>query len=266
ALAFVRAAHVVEDPMAEDGRLRRQQRLLSALVRAAASGRTLTDPSRVNRIVAVMAANTFVDNVDGSQLATLAGALGGLNSEDVTFVTLPTTDAGDHRDLRREDATGLFRAIIDGSPLPGEAATGGAPTPGADTQPVAVPPEQIKLQVINGTGEGGLATNVAKRLRSVGFEVVKMDNATQNVDRTVIRYAAAREQQALSVAAAVPRAALQVDPAMGGAIEVILGSDFDGVIEAVRLGQPVPARPVVQAPPGSPVRLDTQNAADTSCA
>ena len=268
ALAFVRASHVAEDPTAEDGRIGRQQKLLSALVRAVASGRTLVDPGRLDHLVRAMAANTFVDNVDAGQLSGLAGALGGLDAGRVTFVTLPTTEAADHRELRREDSAALFRAIIDGTPIAGERPAGGPQQqPGGGGQQVTtVPPEQIKLQVVNGTGQEGLATQIAKQLRSVGFEVVKMDNAPQHADRTVIRYAASREPQALSVAAAVSRAALQLNPAMGGAIEVTLGGDFDGAIESVRLGEAVQVRTVEQEQPDARARLDTLNAADTSCA
>jgi LCP family protein required for cell wall assembly len=270
ALDFVRASHVAGEQTpgdAEAGRIRRQQELLAALARAAASSQTLADPGRVNRLVDAMAANTFVDNVDANQLSRLAGALSELDAGRVTLVTVPATEAGDHRELRPEDATALFRAIIDDTSLTGDKPAAGPPQPGADQVPT-VPPDQIKLQVVNGTGQEGLATQIAKKLRTGGFQIVTMDNAPQRADRTVIRYAPGREKQALTVAAAVPRAALRLDPAMGGAVEVLLGGDFDGAVEPVRLGEPVQPRlslPAEQGQPTVPARPDTVNAADAPC-
>jgi LCP family protein required for cell wall assembly len=265
ALAFVRASQAADDPAAREqdgGQIRRQQELLAALVRSAASAQTLSNSGKLGRLIDVMAANTFVDNVDARLLKELAGSWSTLDPGKVMLVTVPTDADGDHRTLRSADATALFRAIIDGAPLAGDKPED-TPQPSGE-QVTTVPPNEIKLQVVNGTGTEGLATQVAKRLRSVGFEIVKMDNAPQRVDRTMIRYAASHEQQARSVAAAIPRAVLRLDPAMGGAIEVELGGDFDGAVESVRLGEPVPPRPVEQDKPDTP-RLDMRSAADTLC-
>jgi len=263
ALSFVRASHLAEDPSGESGRVLRQQQLLAAVARAAVTGGTLAHPGR---LIDALADNTFVDNVDADQLQALAGALTGMDPGKVTFATVPAgePDADGNQALRAEDATALFSALINGAPLAGEQPAASAPPPAAEPQPATVPPAEIKLQVQNATGEDGLATQIAKRLRAVGFDVVQMGNA-EHTDHTVIRFSAAREGHARSVAAAVPRAALQLDPTMGGAIQVVIGSDFDGVIQAVQLGQPVPGQPVQPAPAGPAAALHTIDAAEAGC-
>jgi LCP family protein required for cell wall assembly len=286
ALAFVRASHVPTDPPAEHGRVLRQQQLLAAVARAATSD----GGPDAHRIVDALAGRTLVDNVDAGQLLGLATALNEMDPGRLAFVPVPADPApadpapagpapagpapgnaaapapgGSEpgETLRAEDAAALFTALVDGNPLPGERPGPTAPAAGGQ-QLTTVPPAQIKLQVQNGTGQDGLATQITKRLRGVGFEVVQLGNA-ERTDRTVIRFGTSREAQARSVAAAIPRAALQLDPAMGGAIEVVVGSDFDGIIQPVQPGQPVPGQPVEAAPDPAAIQLDVVNGAASSC-
>jgi LCP family protein required for cell wall assembly len=276
ALAFVRASHVATDPPGEHGRVLRQQQLLAAVARAATSD----GGPDAHKVVDALAGSTLVDNVDVNQLLGLATALNQVDPGRLAFVPVPAnpvpanpapanagpdaagTDAGET--LRSEDAAALFTALVEGTPLPGERPGPQAPANQGGPQLATVPPAEIKLQVQNGTGQDGLATQIAKRLRGVGFEVVQLGNAGR-VDRTVIRFGTSREAQARSVSAAVPRAALQLDPAMGGAIEVVIGNDFDGAIQPVQPGQPVPGQPVEAAPAAAPIQLDIVNGAEGSC-
>lgn len=271
ALDFVRARHVRGDPTSDYGRIRRQQRFISALMREAMSERVLLDPGKLEDFVNAFAANTFGDNLGVDQLLTLGQSLHGLDAGRVTFVTVPTTgepNARGNEQLRAEDTAALFRAIIDGTPLPGETpappATGepgtstGEPTPAATVQP-----GEVKLQVLNGTLRGGLAGQAAMGLKAVGFDVVRVDNAGEQVERTVIRYAREREAHARTLAAALPSAILVEDPTMGTAVELVLGNDFDGKVVAPAPDGVPPAAP---QPPALPEDLATVNAADATCA
>jgi LCP family protein required for cell wall assembly len=245
ALNFVMARHVDGDQGSEEGRIHRQQRFMAALIRKA-----LSDPAKLDALISAVAAKAVVDNVGMGDLEALSRSLVELGAERVTFVAVPTTG---------EDAAALFRSIIDGS-----GAGGNEPK---TSSTVSVPAEQIKLQVLNGTGKDGLASQITRKLRTVGFEVVKVDNAPKREEQTVVRHSAAREAQAWSVAAAVPGAALQLDPAMGGAVELVLGTGFDGVIKSVEPGELVQGQPPVASAPAGPApeSLQTFNGADTSC-
>jgi LCP family protein required for cell wall assembly len=268
ALAFVRARNVAGDPTSDYGRIHRQQRMLAAVVRAALSDRVLGDPAKLGRLANALSAATVTDNVGVDGLVQLGRALGGLDAGRVTFVTVPTTGlttSNGNEELRAEDAKALFQAIIADGPLPNEAPAG-APDQSqtGPPPPVTVAPDQIKLQVVNGTGEDGLASQTASKLRDGGFDVVKVANG-EAAPRTIVHYASSHEQQARTVAAAVPGATLEIDEAMGGAVEVVLGKDFDGVIKPVQVGQSTPAAGP-QAPPQPVVILDTLSGSDTSCA
>jgi LCP family protein required for cell wall assembly len=264
ALNFVRARHVRGDPTSDYGRIRRQQKFISALMREAMSNQVLLDPGKLNDFVNAFAANTFGDNLGVDQMLTLGQSLHGLDAGQITFVTVPTTgepNARGNEELRVEDTVALFRTIIDGTPLPGEKPPppkplAGSPSPAGP--PPAMRPQDVKVQVLNGTDRGGLAGQAARDLQAAGFNIVKVDNANEQTTHTVVRYSSMREAYARAVAAAVPGAVLEVDPTMGTALELVLGSDFGGNI-APAGGAPPPA-------PRLPEDLSTVNAADTACA
>lgn len=262
ALNFVRARHIEGDPTSDYGRIRRQQVFLAALARKALSEGVLGDATRLGTLVEALAANTFADNVSVDDLLELGQAVQGLEAGKVSFVSVPTTGTANEKgneELRTEDAKALFRAVIDGAQPGGS----GKPGEGDAARPTLVAPAEVKLQVLNGTGVGGLAGQVARKLGEVGFSVVKVDNAKQDAPQTVVRYSAASEAQARTLAAAVPSAKLELDPSMGGALELVLGSGFDGVVTAVQAGQPAPDGQPAGTPAGGSQQL---SAADTACA
>jgi hypothetical protein len=82
------------------------------------------------------------------------------------------------------------------------------------------------------------------------------------VTRTVIRYASTQTAQAQLVASSVPTAALQLDPSMDGAIQVIIGPGFDSHVRAPHAGGTTRTPTVSEAPTG----LTYLNATNTSCA
>jgi len=263
ALDFVRARHVRGDPTSDYGRIRRQQRFISALMREAMSNHVLLDPGKLNAFVNAFAANTFGDNLGVEQMLTLGQSLHGLDAGRVTFVTVPTTgeaNARGNEELRATDTAALFRTIIDGTALPGEKPApptppAGSPGPAGTAAP-AVRPHEVKVQVLNGTERPGLAGQAARDLQNAGFNIVQVDNATERATRTVVRYSPAREAHARALAVAVPGAMLEADPTLGTALELVLGSDFGS------WAGPAPA----DSPPQPPVGLSTVNAGDAACA
>ncbi len=76
ALNLVRARHVIGDNASDLSRIRRQQVVLSAILRQVSSAGTLLDPSKLDRFLQAFTANTFTDNVSVSDLVR-AGRLAG---------------------------------------------------------------------------------------------------------------------------------------------------------------------------------------------
>jgi LCP family protein required for cell wall assembly len=257
ALNFVRADHVQGDAPGEYGKIARQQRFLAAVLRQVIGQSVLTSPSKLNALLGVFSRSTFGANMDVSALITLAQSLQGVNLNQITFITLPTTGSdnaqGEATPLT-DESTQLFNAIIGNAPLPGT-------TPASQDSNSPLTPQGIKIQVLNGgDAQGGAASQASQKLKQQGFSVVNGGNS-HNVDQTVIKYAAGDQAKAQLLGSAVPKAVLQEDPSANGAIELILGPNFDGNIVTAKSGGATtnPGTP-------SPTALTTLSAADTSCA
>lgn len=267
ALDYVTANQVSGDKQPADiSRIARQQRFLAAVLRKTIGQQNLLmNTGLLNNFLGTFTKSTFGDNMGVDQLAKLATSLQGLALGRITFVTVPTTgapNAAGEETLQASTSKQLFNAIIDNSPLPGE--TGGS-QPAAATPAKPVSAKDIKLQVINGIGDSapGAATRTANSLRQFGFVISQIGGpAPPGTTRTVIRYASGQQAQAQLLASSVPSAKLQVDPSMGGAIQLVLGPGFDDVVKAPKAGAVTATGGASEAPAG----LSYVNAANTSCA
>jgi LCP family protein required for cell wall assembly len=272
ALNFVRARKVKGDPTSDYGRIIRQQRFLSSLLRKAMSTEVLLNPGKLTNFVDAFSKATFGDNIGIEQLFTLGQSMQGVNAGKVTFITVPTVGEANKRgneELRAEASNALFEAIRQDVPLPGETTTPDDASTSTQAQQQSglmaqqqqpsgtVDPKTIKLQVLNGGNDtGGIAGDTADELGEFGFQVVRVGE-TEPVDKTIIKYSKSREAQAQTVKAAVPGATLVEDASMSGAILLILGPEFDGTVQSPTGGGQTP-----EVPDG----LSTVNAGDVSCA
>ncbi|MFB9905079.1 LCP family protein [Allokutzneria oryzae] len=269
ALSFVRARKVEGDPTGDYGRIKRQQAFLSSLLRKAMSGQVLSNPGRMQDFVSAFARATYGENIGVSQLLTLGQSLNGLEAGRVTFTTVPTTttkleDNKFREDLRVEATRALFTAIIDKTPLPGEKpSSNGSPNPQAGG-PTGPPPNpnEVKVQVLNGSSKPRLAENTAESLRKAGFEVVNVGGGEQ-VARTVIRFSAERALHAKVLQNTVSGAVLEEVPNMGGAVQLLLGPEFEW--KSPSGGGQNQQQPGTSQQPALPKDLSTVNAADEIC-
>lgn len=263
ALNFVRADQVAgASGPADVDRIARQQRFLAAALRKTIGQQNLLmSANLLNNFIATFSSATFGDNLAVDQLTKLATSLQGLSLGRITFVTVPTSPAAGGESIQADTGKQLFTAIIDNSALPGE--QGAAPA----TSNTPVSAQNIKLQVINGIGNSasGVATTTANELERQGYQISEIGGvAPPNVTRTVIKYAAAQQAQARLLSSSVPSATLQVDPTMGGAIQLIIGPGFDHVVQAPHAGGGATPPPATQSE--APAGLSYVNAADASCA
>ncbi|WP_326630435.1 LCP family protein [Nonomuraea fuscirosea] len=158
-------------------RIKRQQIFLSKVVAKATSSDLLTDVGRLRGFIAAAAGSVTMDPElanDTEQLIQIAMSAKEMTAGGVKFTTVPWGPAPDdpNRVVWKEpDATELFTSIkTDTEPVPGPSAT-------ASAKPkVAIKPEQVKVQVLNGTKTFGKAREVADELAKQGFNVVGLGN------------------------------------------------------------------------------------------
>ncbi|NGP09439.1 LCP family protein, partial [Rhodococcus sp. 14C212] len=275
ALDYVRARKVESEGNGDYGRITRQQKFLSSLLRSAMSNKVLFDPGKLNGFINAFTRATFVENVDTESLVRLGRSLQRVEAGAVTFLTVPTagTNEWGNEIPRLDDIKAIFDAIIDDEPLPGEkrdvpepasSAPSAAPLP-AQT---AVDPSTVSVQVSNASGESGLAARTAEELGAYGFPIYSVGNYSGTSKETVVRFSPGQEAEALTLASAVPGAVLQESQDLGGIVELVLGTGFVGSIAApTEMGSVLPTVPIQAAEENElPVDLSITNAGDDSCA
>jgi LCP family protein required for cell wall assembly len=264
ALNFVRARHVQGDPTSDYGRIKRQQRFLSSLLRKAMSNQVLLDPGKLTGFVQAFTKSTFGDNIGVDQLMLLGQSMQGLDAGRVTFITVPTVGEANSRGnevLRANDNNALFAAVRKDTPLPGEtpAPNTGQTATSAPPPTEQVDPKTIKLQVLNGGNKTkGIAATTTNKLKAFGFQVVNTDNALETVKQTVVKYGKDKEAAARVLASAIPGAQMLEDPSATGALLLVIGPDFKGDVVT-------PTGVAETAQPQLP-NVSTVNAGDVSCA
>nr|WP_221204014.1 LCP family protein [Modestobacter versicolor] len=251
ALAFVRQRHGL--PRGDFDRIIRQQTFIAGMIRKMLSENVLLDLGKQRQLVQAAADALTVDQT--LNLLNLAQQMQSVQPGSIDFQTVPyigddEDDAGRYI-LRLEDEEKLhqFFAELNAEPEAAE--------PPASEAPPAAAPSDVSVEVFNGSGTSGLAAQASTELTSAGFGVAGTGNADSS-DYTVteIRFAAGDEALAATLAAAVPGATQVVSPdATAGTVQLVLGSDFNGVGQAVT------------APPAAPTTEgeDQRTAADTTC-
>jgi LCP family protein required for cell wall assembly len=291
ALQYVRARQVTTESNGDYGRIKRQQLFLSSLLRSLISKDTFFSLSKLNNVVNMFIADSYVDNIDTKDLVNLGQSIQGVNAGRISFITVPTVGYADeygNEVPRTDDMRALFDAIINDDPLPEEKNADNTPVPetptsaspspaaGSDTElvdAVATDPSSVTVRVSNSTGEDGLASTAASELQQHGFNTVEPDDYPGPIDSTTVFFSAGNEEAAATVASAFANPSIpsiERVSGLGDQVRVVLGSNFQNV------GTPSPSGSAVQVkvvhdgsasaePTHLPEDLNVTNAADTTC-
>lgn len=237
ALRYVRARHV--DGSSDLGRMHRQQKFVAQLLRQASSGGTLLNPAKLTGVMDTVLKSVKVDKgLGNAELLDFASRLKDLSASKADFATVPLSSVdhpvpgwGSTVLWDEQGAQELFDAVRAGKPLTGPAPAAAAPSaqaPAAGT----VPPDQIRVQVLNGAGVQGLGNRMDEDLRRAGFATTGTpSNAPGNgpaAARTVIRYDPRWDESVKTLAAALPDAELVKVPNLGPTFQVVAGGDYQG--------------------------------------
>ncbi|WP_049566146.1 LCP family protein [Nonomuraea sp. SBT364] len=177
-------------------RIKRQQIFLSKVVAKATSGDLLTDPGKLTSFVTAAAQSVTMDPElanNPQKLIDIAMSARELTAKDVKFTTIPwVPDPEDENRVvwKQPDATELFQAIINDTEIKETEPT---PKASASSKPkLALKPEQVQVQVLNGTTTPGKAREVADQLTKQGFKVTALGNyqspGGQSLAKTEVHY------------------------------------------------------------------------------
>ncbi len=227
ALAFVRARKSLGDG-SDTSRIRRQQAFLSSLMRTVLSSGTLLNPGALLGVLDAATESLTADPqmADINNLKDLALSLKDLKPSNVTFTTLPWTPNGDGAtvSVNTKKAAPIWAAMKNDTAWPPK-------TAGAEDEPLLkTPPEDIQVDVLNGTTTPKLAKQAARQLRKAGFRVRDVGNAeTTDYAQTTVIYDPRWDQSAKTLVKAVNAEVSESVKKHGGVLTVIVGSDFTEV-------------------------------------
>ncbi|MFD9910086.1 LCP family protein [Streptomyces sp. NPDC059063] len=246
ALQYVRSRHI--DGAADLGRMRRQQRFLAALIAKTTSSGVLLNPVKFRDVSKTLLGSVRADKGFGTtDMLALGRAMRNFSPSSSEFTTVPLGKMGHMvpgigSTLKWDDekAGKLFKALREDKPL--------APYRTRPTSAlVPVAPQQIRVQVDNGTATPGLGERVDAALRSTGFRTtrvpgtVPLAKGAAPLARTVVAYDPRWDRSAKSLATALPGCAMRQVPGQGATLKVIAGADFRKIkrvrAEAANLGE-----------------------------
>lgn len=231
ALQYVRSRHV--DGASDLGRMQRQQRFLAALIKKATGSGVLLNPVKFRQVTSAMLGSVRADKGFGTdEMLALSRAMRGFSMSSSEFASVPIGSMGPIDGVGsavrwdQAKAQRLFQMLREDKPLSRTRAKG------KKAKLVDVSPQQIRVQVYNGTRAEGLGRKVDAALRSTGFDTTRapLNGAAAEVDQTVVSYDPRWDRSALSLATALPGCRMQPVPGQGRTLKVTAGSDYQGVV------------------------------------
>ena len=169
ALAFVRARKTLGDG-SDTSRIRRQQAFLSSMSRKVLSSDILLNPASLLGVLNAATENLTADpqlaNIEN--LRDLAVSLKDLRPKDITFTTMPWKQTGDGATVQvaKKRANPLWDAIANDTSWP--------PKANKDQPLLKKAPQDVRVEIINATGQKGTGKQAKKALQQQGFNVINV--------------------------------------------------------------------------------------------
>jgi LCP family protein required for cell wall assembly len=242
ALALMRARYAL-DGGGDLPRIKRQQEFIGAMIRKATSTSLLVNPFRLQSFLKAAASSLTTDGFGLGTMHKLAGALHNVGAGGVRLLTVPNLTSAPgmpYGDVEWDPskAPALWNAIKDDQPIPGTKPSASAsPTPTPSGPTLSVAPSAITVNVLNGTGQSGIAHKVAAALAGKGFQIGTVGNAPSSTyQQTQVNFGSTKVQSSQTVAASIPGAVRHKDPTAGSSITVIVGSNYTKVVPVTITG------------------------------
>ncbi|EFV11682.1 LCP family protein [Segniliparus rugosus] len=304
ALQYVRARQIEAEGTGDYGRIKRQQKFISSLLRGMLSQKVLANPARLRDLLQAFTKRAVMAGVKMEDLLKLAESMQSIQTNKVTFITIPTTgtsEDGMNNEVPNDDGVrAIFDAIIYDKPLPGE---GGAkasstsvvtpwtvdttttartttatssstpPAPPPETQPAegakAVSVKGFTVQVV--APSSTILYKVVQALSKQGFKVDMTSSGVAHSDTvaTIARFSPASRDAAATVASSVPGTLIELGSTPNADVELVIGAsgEIPAIAAPAQPGAPIVVSEVkaVDGVVVLPENLTVTNGADTTC-
>ncbi|GAB2872721.1 LCP family protein [Streptomyces deserti] len=227
ALQYVRARYV--DGASDLSRMKRQQRFMAALVDRVTSSGILLNPMKFREATRAVLGSVRADKGFGTdELLDLGRAMRNFSPSSSEFTTVPigrmgyaVKGVGSTLKWDPVKSERLFRALREDRPL-------SVTRPRSAAVLVPVAPQQVRVQVENGTNTPGLGRKVDAALAASGFRTTRspVNAKDRSVRRTIVLHDPRWDRSAKSLATALPGSELRAVKGLGATLKVIAGADF----------------------------------------
>jgi LCP family protein required for cell wall assembly len=235
ALAYARSRHYQSyesgrwrtDPTGDLGRISRQQNFIRRMMKQAIA-QGVRNPIKANSMAGTATKYVKIDNtLSTADIRRLAGRFKSLAPEAVDMLSLPVVartikaTGAQVLDLKDPDAQQMIAKF-----------NGQAPADTAPTQLPKVIPGSIRVRILNGSGQGGQASQASLGLQKAGFSVSGTGDAPSfSYSRSLVRYGTGQRDKALVLQAYVDGGAQIVEDRhlVGGDLQLITGTTFVGI-------------------------------------
>jgi LCP family protein required for cell wall assembly len=218
-------------------RIQRDQFMSAQVVKGVLGSGLLSNPFRLVSVVTDAAAAMTTDGgMSVSDLVGIAESLRNVSSKNVQFITAPNQawppDPTARVQFAQPQANEVFSAIAHDVTVPKVKVTPSATPSSAAPQVLTTSPSNVKVKILNGSGEPGIANQAATGLTSRGFDVTGTGNAGSFAyTNSVIEYASTTDMAAVNTLKRelTNVTDLQDSTLTPGTVDLILGSDFTGL-------------------------------------
>jgi len=236
ALAFVRQRHGLL--LGDIDRIRRQQAFMASMAKTVLSAGVLTDPTKLTNLINAVKQSITIDQgwdvfSFAQQMENMSG--GALQFQTIPIVTetYPTPSDGDAVEVNPQQVQQFISAIIqaqNGTP----ASTPAAPPANSSTSKANTGPNNanVTAEVLNGSGQSGLAAKVLSVLTGQGFKAGGTGNTSSRTS-SVVEYGSGGSAGAQQVASALGGLTTQsLSSLSAGSVRVLLGTSYNGPTSA----------------------------------
>ncbi|GAA3750883.1 LCP family protein [Salinactinospora qingdaonensis] len=243
-LGYVRSRYGQGDG-SDLSRIKRQQDFMGAMLRKATSSEILASPANLHDFLgSVTDSITTDDELTLERMVDIAITMRETKMSDIRFITVPN---GLHPDNENRvawsepDASQLFAAIAADKDLSssddedGESDDSGNDDSGdsSEDDTATVEPAVVSVEVINGEGTPGLASDVGSQLTERGFQVVGAANPQGTVpEQTTVYYGTGHQNHAQTLADELATATTAEDPTLGSTVKLVISNDWNGLSES----------------------------------
>ncbi len=231
AVAFVRARNL--DGSADIGRMERQQAFVSSIIRSATNSGLLTDLPRLYSVLdAVTSSLTVDEGLAGDNLQDFVLSLADMKPGDVTFATVPWVPRGDNANVvwDTDKADVIWQAMRDDTAWPVRSSQP------EGQKPLKTAPEEVRLRVLDGSGDAALGEKAARQLRKQGFVVTSVRSAPTTTTTSAVSYGPESAEAARTLAYTAHVASPSEDAALGRTLVLTVGPDWSKPAKVVIAG------------------------------